>query len=42
MFEFLKYTVTKAKRDAGSKHVGDGKFRHQHTLDRYEKSVINK
>jgi hypothetical protein len=26
------YTVRKAKRDAGPKHVGDGKFRQQNRL----------
>jgi hypothetical protein len=35
------YTVTKAKRDAGAQHKGDGKFRHPHTVDRSEKSIIN-
>jgi hypothetical protein len=29
------YTVTKAKRDAGPQHMGDGKYRHQRRLSRW-------
>jgi hypothetical protein len=32
--------VTKAKRDTGAQHAGDGKFRHPR-IDRSEKSVIH-
>jgi hypothetical protein len=39
MFILPMYTVKKAKRDAGPKHVCDGKFRHLHRSIR--KYVIN-
>jgi hypothetical protein len=37
----MRYTVTKAKHEAGAQNKDDGKFHHPHTVYRSEKSVIN-
>jgi hypothetical protein len=39
--KIFAYTVTKAKRDARQQHMGDGKCRHQSTVEQSEKSAIN-